>query len=165
MNAFSGFGSVPRYFWLLCLVPLVSLTSCATPRSARPESSGPETVDVGYGSVDKDRVSGSVGTVQGEDVQAERSRTLGEMLARIPGVQVTESTGTLRVRIRGENNTFLGGQDPLFLVDGQVVPGGGLNSMNPANIDSITVLKNAGETAIYGSRGANGVILIKTKRD
>jgi TonB-dependent SusC/RagA subfamily outer membrane receptor len=68
------------------------------------------------------------------------------------------------MRIRGPNS-LNAGQEPLFVVDGRVVPfaGGDLGSMNPSTVESITVLKDAGSTAIYGSRGANGVILIKTK--
>ena len=165
MNAFFGSGPLPRHFWLLSSLAFLSLTACATPRMAETASSNAETVDIGYGTVDKDHQVGSVNTVQGKDVQTDRSRTLGEMLARLPGVQVTESNGSLRVRIRGESNSFLGGEDPLFVVDGMVVSAGGIGGMNPNNIESISVLKNAGETAIYGSRGANGVILIKTKRD
>ena len=88
------------------------------------------------------------------------------MLSRVPGVRVIDRPGGgISVRIRG-TNSCLGGEEPLFVLDGMVIQsaGAGLSGINPNSIESITVLKNAGETAIYGSRGANGVILIKTKR-
>jgi TonB-dependent SusC/RagA subfamily outer membrane receptor len=73
--------------------------------------------------------------------------------------------GQISVRIRGPNS-LNAGQEPLFVVDGMVAPPGttGLGDLDPSSVESITVLKDAGSTAIYGSRGANGVILIKTKR-
>jgi TonB-dependent SusC/RagA subfamily outer membrane receptor len=59
----------------------------------------------------------------------------------------------------------MGGEEPLWVIDGMVVTtGGGIDGINPSTIESVTVLKDAGSTAIYGSRGANGVILIKTKK-
>jgi TonB-dependent SusC/RagA subfamily outer membrane receptor len=122
-------------------------------------------VDIGYGAVDKDQVTGAVSTVSGEDEATRRTRTLGEMLSRVPGVQVLEGPGgAIRVRIRGASS-FIAGQDPLFVVDGVVMPSGEgvLRTIDPNHIESITVLKDAGETAVYGSRGANGVILIKMK--
>ena len=70
----------------------------------------------------------------------------------------------MSVRIRG-STSFTGGEEPLFVLDGMVLQSAdGLRGLSPANVESITVLKDAGATAIYGSRGANGVILIKTKR-
>ena len=162
MKAFSGSGPGPHSPWLFGALALLFLTACATTRSVEEgKTSDAETVDIGYGTVDKDRIVGSVVTVKGEDAQAVRHRTLAEMLARIPGVRVTDYGGSITVRIR-DTNSFLGGEDPLFVIDGMVFQGG-LDSINPSTIESITVLKNAGETAIYGSRGANGVILIKTK--
>jgi len=75
-----------------------------------------------------------------------------------------DGEGGMTVRIRGATS-FLGSEEPLFVIDGMVVQSadGALDGINPNTIESITVLKNADETAIYGSRGANGVILIKTK--
>ena len=163
MRAFSGSGPVPYHPWLFGALALFFLTACATARLAEEEQpSDAETVDIGYGTVDKDHVVGSVATVYIEDEQVVNPRTIAQMLARIPGVQVSElSRGRIGVRIRG-GGSFLGGTAPLYVLDGMVYSGG-LGSINPSNIESITVLKNAGETAVYGSRGANGVILIKTK--
>ena len=144
---------------------LLFLTACATtPRLAKEERpSDAETVDIGYGTVNKDHLVGSVATVQAEELQEVRSRTLADMLVRVPGVQVVgRPGGGISVRIRGGSSSFLGGEEPLYVIDGFVFQGG-LSGINPTDIESITVLKNAGETAIYGMRGANGVILIKTR--
>ncbi|MFO8174928.1 MAG: TonB-dependent receptor plug domain-containing protein [Longimicrobiales bacterium] len=166
MNVFHGSGSVLHPPWVLCAITLVYLTGCATTPSARePEASDDNTVDIGYGSVGKDHVVGSVTTLRDEDLQTERYRTLADMLAQVPGVRVVDQPdGGMSVRIRG-TSSLLGGQEPLFVMDGMMIHSadGGLLSISPTNIKSITVLKDAGATAIYGSRGANGVILIRTK--
>jgi len=162
MKMFLGFGAVPHLRFLVGGLALLVLTGCATTQPAGEEApSGSDAVDVGYGTIDKDHLTGSVNTVQSEDPNVEQPRSLADMLRRVPGVQVSEgSGGELRVRIRG-NNTFQGGQDPLFVYNGMVIQS--LVGINPISIESISVLKNADATAIYGSRGANGVILIKTK--
>lgn len=165
MNAPSA--AAPLRPWLLGTLAVVFLTGCASARSAeRQQPSGNESVEVGYGSVDKEQVVGSVTTVAGEDEKVGRTRTLAEMLSRVPGVRVIERPGGgLSVRIRG-TGSFQGGQEPLYVIDGMVMNVGdtGLGGINPNVIKSITVLKDAGETAIYGSRGANGVVIIKTKK-
>lgn len=90
-----------------------------------------------------------------------------ELLAgRFPGVNVLRVPGGIAVRIRGES-TFNGEREPLYVVDGMSIeagPGGALQGINPGDIERIEVLKDIGSTAQYGSRGANGVILITTKR-
>lgn len=138
------------------LIPLV-LSACG---SARAEQ-GIGTVDIGYGEVDEEHVEGSVETVQAEEDAGARTQTLADMLSRVPGVQVSVRGDDLEVRIRGSSSSRAS-ERPLFVVDGMEYRGA-LGSINPFNIDSITVLKNAGETAVYGARGGNGVILIKTK--
>jgi TonB-dependent SusC/RagA subfamily outer membrane receptor len=86
---------------------------------------------------------------------------------RVAGVVVTRaSDGGLAVRIRG-SSSIAGNNQPLYVLDGMPItpgPGGSLTGLNPSDIESIKVLKDAAETALYGSRGANGVIVIKTKR-
>ncbi len=139
MKKVSGSGPVPYHRWLFGALPLLFLTACATTRE-QPRDVGEVAQPVGF-------------------------RTLVEMLGRIPGVRVMELPGgRLRVWISG-TSSFISGQDPLILLDGVVIQsaGDGLSGINPNSIESITVLKHASETAIYGSRGANGVILIKTK--
>lgn len=166
MDEMSKAGPLIRPSWLILALALPVLAACATTRSAEGEKpSEDEMVDIGYGSVEKDNVIGSVATVYGRDQPVVHARTLAEMLAKIPGVVVADlAGGGVSVRIRG-TNSFLGGQEPLYVIDGMVVgSGGGAFGINPSTIESVTVLKDAGSTAIYGSRGANGVILIKTKR-
>lgn len=151
--------------WIFGALAMLFLTACASTPSTQAGPAAGDSVDIGYGAVDKDQVTGAVSTVSGEDEATRRTRTLGEMLSRVPGVQVLEGPGgAIRVRIRGASS-FIAGQDPLFVVDGVVMPSGEgvLRTIDPNHIESITVLKDAGETAVYGSRGANGVILIKMK--
>jgi TonB-dependent SusC/RagA subfamily outer membrane receptor len=87
---------------------------------------------------------------------------------RFPGVNVEyKADGGLVVRIRGGSSSVMGNNAPLYIVDGQPVVSdadGSLKGINPNDIDSIKVLKDAASTSMYGARGANGVIIIKTKR-
>jgi TonB-dependent SusC/RagA subfamily outer membrane receptor len=148
----------------LAVFVLMTLSGCALTRPPENDTPDPDAVDVGYGTVDKDHVTGSVATIHPDSQQVVNHRTLVDMLMKIPGVVVGELPGGgMRVRIRG-TNSFLAGEEPLWVVDGMIYQtAGGFTEMNPNNIASITVLKDAGSTAIYGARGANGVILIKTK--
>lgn len=85
---------------------------------------------------------------------------------RVSGVDVTQGPDGIIVRIRGQSSVY-GGSDPLYVVDGQVIepgPNGSLSGINPYDIESIKVLKDPASLTMYGSRGANGVIVIKTKR-
>jgi TonB-dependent SusC/RagA subfamily outer membrane receptor len=166
MKAFYGSGPVSFFLRLFCLLALFHLTACATTRLAEEEEPpSNDAVDVGYGSTDKDHVVGSVSVVKREDTDVVNARTFADMLAKVPGVHVVQLPGgELRVRIRG-TSSLVGGAEPLYVLDGMMLQSGdGLTGLNPHSIESITVLKDAGATAIYGSRGANGVILIKTKR-
>jgi TonB-dependent SusC/RagA subfamily outer membrane receptor len=107
-------------------------------------------------------------TVTGEAVTRLQPSEPIEMVLmdRFPGVTVTRAAnGGIAVLIRG-STSFMGSNDPLYVLDGvpfQPGPGGRLTGINPHDIASIQVLKNPAETAIYGVRGANGVIVIKTK--
>ncbi len=154
----------------LVVFALFGLTSCATGRGAGGhEAPNAQSVDIGYGTADRDQVTGSTSTVSDEDMRDRQPQTLMEMLIRLPGVRVMEkgdTYGGVSVRVRGSNNSFQGGEEPLFIMDGMPISltDGELRSINPNTIQSITVLKDAGATAIYGSRGANGVIVIKTKK-
>lgn len=90
-----------------------------------------------------------------------------QLMAKVPGVIVTRTeTGDVAIRIRGGSSAY-GNNEPLYIVDGQPVlpgPGGGLSGLNPNDIESIKVLKDAASMSMYGSRGGNGVIVIKTKQ-
>lgn len=151
--------------WFLSALTCVFVAACGTAPAGQPGPANDEAVDIGYGEMDADRLTAETSTVRGDADGAPRFRTMIEMLARVPGVRVTEaSDGTMSVRIRG-SGSFMSGEEPLFVVDGMALPSGaGVTSMDPNYIESISVLKDAGETAIYGARGANGVILIRTKR-
>ena len=164
-----------------------------------------EVVIIGYGSVNKKDLTGSVSVVSAKDIQDVPFTTVDNALAgKAAGVQVTKSDGTpggaVRIRVRG-STSLLGGNDPLYVIDGVPVqvqsnyinPGfdvsspvgndvtgqggvsagmstafvNGLNTIGGLNIDdieSITILKDASSTAIYGSKAANGVVIITTKK-
>jgi TonB-dependent SusC/RagA subfamily outer membrane receptor len=107
-------------------------------------------------------------TVQGPAPGTPAPRTLDQMLAgKISGVSVSPGPhGGIVVRMMGGGTSYYAGQDPLYIVDGTQVEtiNGGLPWINPADIESITALKNPADLALYGVRGANGVIVIKTKK-
>ena len=144
-----------------------------------------EVVVVGYGTVKKSDLTGAVVSVKAEDMTAGANLTVQQMLqGRAPGVNIQsksgEPGGAISVKIRGASS-ITAGNDPLYVVDGmpfntgtQITSTGGrfvgnqtprnpLNSINPNDIASIEILKDASATAIYGSRGSNGVVLITTK--
>ena len=131
-------------------------------------------VTIGYGEQQADRLAGSVAAVTPEDFNTGRVVSAEELIAsKVPGVQIAntgEPGGATNIRIRG-GTSVNASNEPLFVVDGVPLPVGGglssgrnpLNFLNPDDIASVTVLKDASATAIYGSRGANGVIIIETK--
>lgn len=154
-----------RQGWLPGALALFLLAGCAgNPGADEPAPTESDSVDIGYGSVERDQVLGSVTTVEGNVAKDERTQTFFEMLARVAGVQVVERPGgEVTVRIRGAGS-FQSSEEPLFVVDGTPMPSiAGLSGLSPSVVESITVLKDPGQTAIYGSRGANGVILVRTK--
>lgn len=124
-------------------------------------------VVIGYGEQRRGDLTGSVSTVQAEHIQNTSSiRADDAILGRVAGVAVTQNSGQpggdISIRIRG-TNSITASSDPLFVIDG-VVGAGDLNTISPDDIETITVLKDASATAIYGARGAGGVVLITTKR-
>lgn len=141
---------------------------------------------IGYGRTSKRFNTGNVVTVRGEDIQKNPvTNVLAALQGRVPGMIITQATGipggAVNVNIRG-TNSLAAGTEPLYIIDGvpyppgtinnggitllnQTLKGGNyLNYFNPADIESVDVLKDADATSIYGSRGANGVILITTKK-
>ncbi|MBC7891648.1 MAG: SusC/RagA family TonB-linked outer membrane protein, partial [Sphingobacteriaceae bacterium] len=125
-----------------------------------------EVVVVGYGTVKKSDLTGSVTKVGEAAIKATPIVSLDRaMQGRAAGVQVTQSSarpgGSSTIRIRGTGSVNAS-NDPLYVIDG--FPTSGLNSINSDDIESIEILKDASATAIYGSRGANGVVLVTTKR-
>ncbi|MES2733712.1 MAG: TonB-dependent receptor [Bacteroidota bacterium] len=124
-----------------------------------------EVVVVGYGTQKRSDVTGALSSISEKDFKAQPITRLDQALqGRVPGVQVTSAGGApggdVRIRIRGANS-LSGDNDPLYVVDGFV--GADFTTINPQDIASMEVLKDASATAIYGSRGANGVIIISTK--
>lgn len=124
-----------------------------------------ELVVVGYGTQKKKLVTGATIQVDGEDLQKlSTSSVLGALQSQSPGVQITQSSGmpgeAFKVTIRGLGT--IGNSSPLYVIDG--VPGGDINMLNPSDIQSVDVLKDAASAAIYGSRAANGVVLVTTKQ-
>lgn len=125
-----------------------------------------EVVVVGYGQFRRRDITGSISKVRGEDIRALPVTNAQQALqGRAPGVDVVTSSNKPgsepQVRIRG-NRSFSAGNDPLYVVDG-IPLAGGISDINPQDIESIEILKDASATAIYGSRGANGVVLISTR--
>jgi TonB-dependent starch-binding outer membrane protein SusC len=131
------------------------------------ENSLNEVVVIGYGTQKKKDVTGAVVSVKGETLREVPTASIQQALqGRAAGVEV-QNVGTTpganaQIRIRGERS-INASNNPLIVLDG--IPfGGNLNDINPGDIESVDILKDASSTAIYGSRGANGVILVTTKR-
>lgn len=136
-----------------------------------------DVVSIGYGTTKARDLTGSVSTTTERDFNTGRVVSPEELIrAKVPGVQVVDNNepgGGITIRIRGGTSTGAYGasNDPLYVVDGVPLQVGGgasagrnpLNFLNPRDIATITVLKDASSTAIYGSRGANGVVIITTK--
>jgi len=124
-----------------------------------------EVVVIGYGSVRRKDITGSVATVNSETLQAVPVANASEALTgKLAGVQVTTTEGSpdaeVKIRVRG-GGSITQSNDPLYIVDG--FPVESISDIPANDIEDITVLKDASSTAIYGSRGANGVILVTTK--
>ena len=124
-----------------------------------------EVVVVGYGTMKKKLVTGATVQVKGEEIaKLNTTNALEAMQSSTPGVQITQQSSQpgkgYKVYIRGVGTT--GNSQPLYVIDG--VAGGSLDGINPNDIESIDVLKDAASAAIYGSRAANGVILVTTKQ-
>lgn len=132
---------------------------------AEEETQLQELVIIGYGTVLRRDVTGAIEQIKGDELTAYPSPSVEQALSgRAAGVHVIQNTGApgapVSVRIRG-GNSIQGNNEPLYVVDG--FPGVNPSLINNADIESIEVLKDASATAIYGSRGANGVVLITTK--
>ena len=124
-----------------------------------------DVVVIGYGTMKKKLLTGATVQVKGEDIaKMNTTNALEGMASSSPGVQITQSSAQpgkgYKVYIRGIGTT--GDAQPLYVIDG--VAGGKLDDINPADIESIDVLKDAASAAIYGARAANGVILVTTKQ-
>lgn len=124
-----------------------------------------EVVVIGYGTVKKRDLTGAVTSMKNEDIVISPTNNAMEALSgKIAGLDITKTSGEIgedvSILLRGSRSIY-GDNEPLFIIDG--IPGS-YNQLNPSDIESIDVLKDASSTAIYGSAGANGVIIITTKR-
>ncbi|GAB2544079.1 SusC/RagA family TonB-linked outer membrane protein [Spirosoma aerophilum] len=126
-----------------------------------------EVVVVGYGSQLKKEITGAVQTVSAQEIKDLPVSQIGQKLqGRLAGVQINQTTGKpgqgINIRIRGQVSVSAG-SDPLYVIDGFPITGN-IGQLNPDEIDDISVLKDAASTSLYGSRAANGVVLITTKK-
>ena len=126
-----------------------------------------EVVVVGYGTVKKSDLTGAVSGVSNRQYKNQPVQRVENILqGRTPGVEVTATSGmpgaSMKVRVRG-TTSINKSSDPLYVIDG-IISSSGLDGINPSDIPSMEILKDASSTAIYGSRGSNGVILITTKQ-
>ena len=126
-----------------------------------------EVVVVGYGTVKKSDLTGAVSGVSNRQYKNQPLQRVENILqGRTPGVEVTATSGmpgaSMKVRVRG-TTSINKSSDPLYVIDG-IISSSGLDGINPSDIQSMEILKDASSTAIYGSRGSNGVILITTKQ-
>jgi TonB-dependent SusC/RagA subfamily outer membrane receptor len=151
------------------LTALLALAACRTrPATDTPPLAPDDSVAVGYGSQARRDVTGSIASLDGDVARRNSPTSVADMLdGRFAGVEVRRlAGGGVSVRIRGQRS-LKADAEPLYVVDGipqHVGNSGILTDLDPRDIKSIEVLKDAGATAVYGSRGANGVILITTRR-
>ena len=125
-----------------------------------------EVVVVGYGSVKKSNLTGALSTMKMDDVPQTATTSVSKLLVgQVPGLSIRQNSaspeGGYDMVIRG-SASISAGNEPLYVIDG--FPGADINSVSPADIESVEVLKDASATSIYGARAANGVILINTKK-
>jgi len=123
-----------------------------------------QAIVIGYGNQKRSKISGAVSTIDSKEITSlPILRTEQALQGRSAGVQVTQNSGqpgsALSIRVRGTGS--INNAEPLYVVDG--IPSFGIDYLNPSDIESITVLKDAASAAIYGARGGNGVVLITTK--
>lgn len=139
-----------------------------------------EFVVIGYGAVKKSDLTGSVASIRSDDLKKIPVNSFDQGIqGKVTGVQVTQLSsqpgGAISLRIRG-GNSIMAGNEPLYVIDGVLIESAmdfswigspaqnGLSSINPNDIESMEILKDASATSIYGAKGANGVVLITTKR-
>jgi TonB-dependent SusC/RagA subfamily outer membrane receptor len=134
-----------------------------------PTTNDPARGAAGYADQSEDQTAGAVSSLDSNDNRSGSYSTMVEMLqGRVSGLQISEGpSGDISVRIRGVNS-INAQSEPLLVVDGMPVPAysfsSTLRTLDPQDVRSVQVLKDAGSTSVYGSRGAAGVILIKLKR-
>jgi TonB-dependent SusC/RagA subfamily outer membrane receptor len=172
--------TVPALRRLSALAALAALgaglgaaAGCAGHHAAKPAAEPRPTEDsvsVGYGKQTRRTLTGAVGSVTARDISTMRVGRVEELIrGRVAGVEVTAlPNGDYAIRVRGVSGFHAASSEPLFVVDGMPLRAGTLGNalagIAPEDVEQISVLKDAGSLAIYGSQGAAGVILITTKR-
>lgn len=170
-SLFMGAGAVGL---LLAVSGCASSQPSTTDENAEPVvshgrvASHDEEIEIGYGTQKRGDVTTAVSSVSGEEVRKQRTVSdLSDLLeGNVAGMQVLRAPGGIKVRIRGINS-FYGDNQPLYIVDGVPTtpgPDGTISVVNPSDVESITVLKDASASAIYGSRAGNGVVVITTRK-
>lgn len=155
-------------FFAMALLPSGLAYSQSKKDTVTKEKQIEEVVVIGYGTQRKEAVTGSVATVKGEALREVPTTNITQALqSRTAGVDINQTSSrpgaTMKIRIRGSRSLSDGANDPLVVLDG--IPFiGSLGDISSSDIKSIDILKDASATAIYGSRGANGVILVTTNR-
>ncbi|TDQ08652.1 TonB-dependent receptor [Pedobacter metabolipauper] len=156
------------YIGFITVEKLVHSNALSNIRMKADENSLDNVVVVGYGTQLKEQITGSIATISGKEIQKSQVGTFTEAMAgKLPGVQISQITGVPgaapSIRIRG-TGSITAGNEPLYVVDGFPLGKEALSNFNMGDIESVSVLKDASSTSIYGSRGANGVIIVTTKR-
>src|SRR6266853_2860138 len=152
---------------MLCGLTVAAMACAGTGRRPTPED---DVVSVGYGTQSRRNIPGAVSTYIPTEADTHIARVETMLQGHIPGLEVIPQAGGFTLRIRGfKSLRQRGGDDePLLVIDDITGPAGSLGSalagIAPRDVARVDVLKDAGATAVYGSRGANGVIIITTKR-
>ncbi|HKO15152.1 MAG TPA: TonB-dependent receptor plug domain-containing protein [Gemmatimonadaceae bacterium] len=163
----SSFISGSRQAMVPLVVVLFSSGCHRQPPTGRSATAPADSVQVGYGKQAKRDVTGAISEVSGKDGRHVTATSLADLLeGRVPGLEVKRlADGSVSLRIRGDRS-FTSSGEPLIVLDGIPVQtaNGILQDLDPREVASISVLKDAGSLAAYGSRGANGVIIITTRK-
>jgi TonB-dependent starch-binding outer membrane protein SusC len=145
---------------------LVGSAACARRSPSQAAGPGIDSVQIGFGSQPRSKVTGAVTSVADADMTARPLRIEELLRGKVSGLVITGSGASLVIRLRG-TNSMIADQDALVLVDDVMIQSGNIGNalagLTPDDIKSVSVLKDVASTSIYGSRGAGGVILIRTK--
>lgn len=153
----------------IVLLGIFASTACAAtlpPPGTSATAASPDEVQLGYGSQERDEVTGAVTSIRTDELGREIT-SFEDLFQGLAGVTVRRlSSGGISIRIRGSSSLSSDGE-PLYVINGvpiRAAPGQALMGVSPRDVTRVDVLKDAGATSIYGSRGSNGVVLIFTAR-
>lgn len=160
-NRFSRHGST-----FVAILALGSMAACGHGGRQAAAEPAPRDVEIGYGAADEEHLTGAVSSVTAEQIRTRNILKVEDLFVHVPGVIVVHRNGNIALQIRGRRS-FADDGDPLVVIDDVVVEQAALMNafagLNTQDIDRVDVIKD-GTAAIYGHRGANGVILVRTKR-